>query len=358
MDEIDLVANARPAVADYPADDRAAARARLLAAAAKPSLPDARRLARARRRPPGLPGLARRAAIAGGLAIAVTITITISQQLGPGSTPVATPTANAAEVARHAAMAARNARIQQPRPHQWVYYKAWVVPGKTRGLEARGNHSRLVEKPAPDPYVAEWWVRHGQKPREATAVVFAKGSPPYFGLAAGGRYLLLRSLPTDPDRLLAVIYQEVQRYPDTSGHSVHYRAFQLIGGLLGGLLPPPDLQAALYEAMAKIPGVTAAQEATDAVGRHGVALARIENRIRDEVILDKATYEYLGRASIVASDHYLEIDRPRQAPLHTQWLLREGEVLYRTAQLRIAFVDAPRQRPRDVATGTGIAPGP
>ena len=125
----------------------------------------------------------------------------------------------------------------------------------------------------------------------------------------------------------------------------------LIDGMLQTLMPP-DVRAALYQALAKIPGVTVVQDATDAAGRRGVALARaaaIEGPgssgwLRLEIILDSNTYRYLGARHVVTRDHFT----PNVGPRGT-WN-RKGQVLVSRAQLALAVVDAPCQRPGETTT--------
>ena len=71
------------------------------------------------------------------------------------------------------------------------------------------------------------------------------------------------------------------------------------------------MRAALYQALAKIPGVTVTHGATDAADRSGVAFARaaaIEGPgssgwLRLEIILDPDTHRYLGARHVVTRDH-------------------------------------------------------
>ena len=85
-------------------------------------------------------------------------------------------------------------------------------------------------------------------------------------------YDRLVTLPTDPDALLEWIYTETQG----QGNHPDHQAFTAIGDLIGEQYPPAELSAALYRAAAKIPGVLLVDDATDAIGRSGVAVARVE----------------------------------------------------------------------------------
>jgi hypothetical protein len=68
--------------------------------------------------------------------------------------------------------------------------------------------------------------------------------------------------------------------------------------LIGQAIAPPVVSAALYRAAALIPGVTAVANATDAIGRHGVAVAFAYQGTRTEWIFSRQTLVFLGSRSI------------------------------------------------------------
>lgn len=112
-------------------------------------------------------------------------------------------------------------------------------------------------------------------------------------------YHRLAQLPTEPGALLRKIYQEsdANRDPEVPRDQA---AFVAIGDLLTESYPPANLTAALYKAAGDIPGVVAVDDAVDAVGRHGVAIARLDEQSgqRTEWIFDKKTYAFLGERSV------------------------------------------------------------
>ncbi|MFJ9893808.1 CU044_5270 family protein [Streptomyces sp. NPDC091280] len=119
-------------------------------------------------------------------------------------------------------------------------------------------------------------------------------------VAPAGAYNTLAALPTDPDTLLQRIYRESNAHRDAEVPR-DQAAFVAIGDLLTESYPPAELGAALYKAAAKIPGVVAVDDAADATGRHGVAIAR-ENPAdgeRTEWIFDKKTLQFLGERTVV-----------------------------------------------------------
>jgi hypothetical protein len=260
--------------------------------------------------------------------------------------------ANAAELGALAAKAAREVPGPYPKPGQWVYIKTMVASDARFIVRSDDEGDRLERVPAEGPRAVEWWSKVGQPGEGTESTTNRKGNallgPP---LIQGVSYPDLPSLPTDPDRLLKAIYEyERKRYDhDRASKYVWRDTFGLIAGMLTNLLPPPELQAALFQAMAKIPGVTVVQDTVDAAGRRGMALALVSDKIRFEVILEKGTYRYLGLANIVTSDHTDDAGIPIP--------MRKGQVLYRTARLTLALVDGPNQRPRDAAGEPGAAPG-
>jgi hypothetical protein len=164
------------------------------------------------------------------------------------------------------------------------------------------------------------------------------------------------AVPTDPDGLLAAVYQLVQDptcSPIPVGDTVQDRAFMLIDGMLQ-TVQPAEVRAALYQALAKIPGVTVTQGATDAAGRRGVAFARAaaiegpgsSDWLRLEIILDPNTHRYLGARQFVTRDHFTP-DTPSGSK-GTRF--RKGQVLVSRAQVALAIVDAPCQRPGETTT--------
>src|SRR5260370_5755100 len=102
-------------------------------------------------------------------------------------------------------------------------------------------------------------------------------------------YRFLQSLPTDPRALRKLLGREVagqQPRPE--------EAFTTTGDMLREAIAPPRVSAALYRAAALIPGVTVVADATDAVGRHGVAVAMTFQGVRSEWIFSRHTLHYLG----------------------------------------------------------------
>src|SRR5258706_388517 len=97
----------------------------------------------------------------------------------------------------------------------------------------------------------------------------------------------------DPHALLHLIGREMQGQQPGPQEAV-----TTIGDLLHEAIAPPQVSAALYRAAALIPGVTVVADATDAVGRHGVAVAMTSQGMRSEWIFSRQTLQYLGERDI------------------------------------------------------------
>jgi hypothetical protein len=72
-------------------------------------------------------------------------------------------------------------------------------------------------------------------------------------------------------------------------------------------------------------------DAVDAAGRHGVAVARIDDGERTELIFDKKTKEFLGEREVAVED--------------LPYGFKKGEVTGRTAILERTLVDKKGERP-------------
>ncbi|MET8163088.1 CU044_5270 family protein [Streptomyces sp. NPDC005329] len=114
-------------------------------------------------------------------------------------------------------------------------------------------------------------------------------------------YAWLASLPTDPDALLKLLYADTHV---EQGEDEDQEVFGRIGDLVGEQIMPSATAAAFYQATARIPGVTEVADAVDAVGRHGIAIAREDTRhgTRTEWIFDPGTLDYLGVRTVFSRD--------------------------------------------------------
>ncbi len=244
--------------------------------------------------PAGRPATRRRKpaiaiAAAGAAALAAAIVLTLL----PGNTPGSSPAA----VRLLAKIATTAARQPSPpvRNSQFWYIKSWVAyqvcDGGTGKCVLEKPHERQIWQSVSSLCVTGLLREDGQD----TPLKFSSNylHCPYRGGVNDPTYRFLQSLPTDPHALLDLIEREMQGQQPRP-----QEAFTTIGDLLHEAIAPPQVSAALYRAAALIPGVTVVADATDAVGRHGVAVAMTSQGMRSEWIFSGQTLQYLGERDI------------------------------------------------------------
>jgi hypothetical protein len=243
-------------------------------------------------------------------------------RIEPGST------AQLASIVEHIAAAASASKTPEPGPGQYIYIKSKVsyLTVSHTGAEK----SKTWVQPL---HIREVW----NSPDGKQGWLDEPGYQSKGGITLdsdtertlnGPSYDYLKTLPTDPDALLKKIYKETKG----QGNSPDQEAFTTVGDLLREQLAPAKLNAALYRAAAKIPGVVVVDHAQDAAGRQGIALAHVDQKggDRTEWIFDPKTYAYLGSRAV----------QVKQADG-----VKPGTVTESTAVLERAVVDAQKQRP-------------
>jgi hypothetical protein len=226
-------------------------------------------------------------------------------------------------------LAAADTSVPTPHKGQYIYIASKVADsyikadGDRREAVSDELHSRQVWNSLDGK--DGWLIEAGETSDKGTTL---KSDTPF-----SGAYNALAELPTDPDALLQRIYRasDAVRDPEVPRDQA---AFVAIGDLLTESYPPVEVGAALYKAAAKIPGVVAVNDAVDATGRHGVAIAR-ENPVdgeRTEWIFDKKTLQFLGERIVVVK---ATADSP----------LKVGTVTFTSAITERAVVDAAKQVP-------------
>ncbi|MER5539202.1 CU044_5270 family protein [Streptomyces mirabilis] len=243
-------------------------------------------------------------------------------RIEPGST------AQLASTVEHIAAAASASKTPEPGPGQYIYIKSKV--SYLSVLHTGTDKSKTLVQPL---HIREAW----NSPDGKQGWLDEPGYQPKGGITLNSdvesslnapSYDYLKTLPTDPDALLKKIYKETKG----QGNSPDQEAFTMVGDLLGEQLAPAKLNAALYRAAAKIPGVVVVDHVKDAAGREGIALAHVDQQSGDrtEWIFDRKTYAYLGSRGV----------QVKQADD-----VKPGTVLEYTAVLERAVVDAQEQRP-------------
>jgi hypothetical protein len=258
------------------------------------------------RPPAGTPAARHRRKPAIVVAVAAAAAVAITLALLPRNTTGASPTAMRLLAKIAAAAAAQPATLV--RDSQFWYIQSWVsyqvcAGGSGNNCVMEKPHERQIWQSVSNLCVTGLLREDG----EDTPLRYASGQSstvppghvqpgPRCPLAGGVNdptYRFLQSLPTDPQALLSLIEREMQGQLPRSEE-----AFTTIGDLLRESIAPPQVSAALYRAAALIPGVTVVASATDAIGRHGVAVAFTYQGTRSEWIFSRQTLQYLGERDI------------------------------------------------------------
>ncbi|MFJ8112629.1 CU044_5270 family protein [Streptomyces sp. NPDC096132] len=198
----------------------------------------------------------------------------------------------------------------EPGPKQWVYEKstsigddgttgehwtrwdgtgeAWL-PGHPRGTEDLENFDPDKLQVWYGPNQEEKWKKEGYDDRSQRQF-----------------YRFLATLPSDPDRMLAAIRKE-HAIGDIEGETQAQRDWREIDVLYRSVLIPPNAQAGLFRALAKIPGARVETGIKDPIGRRaiGVMVNYAEpspsgHQGKQELYFDPETYAYLGEESNAA----------------------------------------------------------
>jgi hypothetical protein len=317
-------------------------------------------LAGTRARPPRL-RLGWRLAGASGLAAVVAGGLFLAQYTrapyGDGQAPP--DTVSAAQILHDAAMVARNSSSLDPRPDQFVFMESVSQSGPAQPPTVRGPVPTFTTRPVPpsappapavvdeEPHVSRTWLSpDGTRDGLTHSRIMSSPDEPgswdarTIDACRDGRQVArdkdekllpgrsqrclprlgyLGSLPTDPAAMLRYLYthSQGQNGPDVE-------AFDVAGSLLLDGYVPPAALAALFEAVARIPGVSAARNIPDAAGRRGIAVVMAHHGMNDYLVFDAGTHEYLGR---------------RQTVTET------GETVWATARLRVGVTDQVGQVP-------------
>ncbi len=104
------------------------------------------------------------------------------------------------------------------------------------------------------------------------------------------------ALPTEPAALLRRLLPFARALPKRA--PIAARMLEAIGSVLRNPAATPELRAALYEAVKRIPGIEYLEQATDEIGRRGVAVGLTSSdsgsRVRYSLIFNPRTSEVLA----------------------------------------------------------------
>ena len=260
--------------------------------ARQPGLPPAKT-----RRPP------RRIVMAA--AIGVSASVAAGLAVATGTSPAATRAPGyslAADFLNRAAAAARAQDIQLPKPDQVAYLEELIVsPGPHGGIR------ECLVNWYPSPLTGLAVIVEGGRcgpgvPAVPSALKDLRPSP-----KLGYLYPPLNTLPTSPAALRAALYAAAARGGAAWSLPSSFSADQIVFSLISKLVQVPlsgSLRAALYEVIARLPGVTLVRNAVDAAGRHGTGIV-IKWDFPGygmgtvEIIFAPRTYTVLGTSNVM-----------------------------------------------------------
>ncbi|MBN6056786.1 CU044_5270 family protein, partial [Nonomuraea sp. RK-328] len=313
---------------------RAAARAALLARAARPP--------RRRRR------WALRALAVAAAAVVLAAGTTVLQTVTGGER--ALPPASAQVVLTRIAAAVQEKDFTPPRDDQWIYTERRDQGHYYKGLPLG---TRLTPRTPPKTRVEDFWTRADG--RRVGYMVNGKLMTTNPGMRTPeNTYSLLVSLPTDPDALLAAFRKMHGKYTRVDDGYI----FERFAVTLHQNIVPPAQEAAIYRAMAKIPGVKVDEAATDAEGRPALSVSRVADGWRNvEILLDPVTYAFRGQRETAVADHdemfpsggaeaftVKDGKRVSQSP-ELQWSIEKGTVWRVFTRTAVGVVDRAGQKP-------------
>ncbi|MDL4817639.1 CU044_5270 family protein [Actinomadura opuntiae] len=289
-----------------------------------------------------------RAGLAVGVAVAgaAAVTVVVVDRNDPAPAPIAARPVSATGVLERAAKTVAGRPDHRPAPNEWVYTRTYQA-----GQQDAPSFMQHMEG----------WVRFdgrktarydgipGKKPRLEVTDVKRDGDSEERSPAQWYDYL--RALPDDASALLAGIDRRAKSYNAES----HGRLFnsedgrdqwvfgRLVDFLGQGPSTPQSRRATIFRALARIPGVQVKEGTKDALGRPGTTVSRTgPDGLREEFVLARGTYDYLGLRFVVVKDQRLPKARARRGG---PAVIPAGTVTNEQALEKTALVDRPGQRP-------------
>jgi hypothetical protein len=278
---------------------------------------------------------------AGGAALVTAAAISVAVMAPATSRPeVSGGRPDAIQLLAKIATAAGRQQVPRVSDSQFEYIKSWVADYTVfRAVRSAGGQAgwRLARS-----HELQVWIsvsdlcRTGLMRRGATTVRLAMptgppghgGKPPCpnRGYLDEPTYRLLQSLPASPPALMQRIhaFDTAQAGHPLQKEQANAAAFSTISDLVGESIVPPRLAAALYRAVALIPGVQTVSDAVDVLGQPEVGVILRDGTIwgPTEMIFDRKSLQMVGtfavpsrgRAVFTAIQARAFVNRPGQLP--------------------------------------------
>jgi hypothetical protein len=335
MNDLDLVRDMRADVPPRTRAQLALGRARLLASISGPSRP--RTL--------------RRAILPAGAAAAVAVAVVVAS--GAVSGPATRSTAPAirltltAQLLNTAAATVATEPAVRPGPHQWFYTK-FVQYQYGQPKQSGGSWETF------DGRQTAYFLNGQLIVHTSTAPVITGGGrtalDKYNANATSlTAYNALASLPASPRALLAVVVRQlaaVGAQNVAAGSPVSGPAgrggleFDYLATLLwnaAGAVAPPSAEAAVFRAMATIPGISSQRGITDVAGQPAIGLSASGGE--SQLLLDPQTYQVIGARQFSEGQKFLRRVAGRKAnKLH---MPPKGTLFISMAWAQVTMVSGP-----------------
>ncbi len=247
---------------------------------------------------PARPRRPRRRLLAGAFGLAAAA-VAAALVVGLGSGGVHPTDATAAQLLRRVAVVA----AQQPalRPGQYWYLRS-------ESYQPSSDDARFVRESwrslDGDGHFVQRQVGGGRSETRPFT-----GAPSYTFFPQSLAYEQVVELPTDTDALYSQIERGGAIWAEANGRPAGDRTkemFTIVGDWLRSEVAlPPDLRAALYRVAARLPDVELLGDVTDAEGRAGIGVARVDQSLRHELVIDPRTSQLLMERTVSAADDHV-----------------------------------------------------
>jgi len=117
----------------------------------------------------------------------------------------------------------------------------------------------------------------------------------------GNMYPRAADLPTDPARLEQFIVRHFEGGSEEVGATFDFAGTFLQSGA------PPQIRAALFRLIQRLPGIELLGPMTDRLGRPGIGVGFTEYGVRDVLIFDPATSAVLEREGIAVDPSKIDV---------------------------------------------------
>jgi hypothetical protein len=250
-----------------------------------------------------------------------------------------------AHVLRAASLSAASRPTTQPAGDEWIYTKV-VDDQPGAGTSSSENWIRFDG-------TQEAYMQGAQLVVHVKPVQPSRGGSPLALFAdemtPASAYAALASLPTQPQALLDAVDATVAAHPQSvappgasplAGATRQQLEFDFLTELMwnAAQASPPAADAAVFRALATIPGATAQPGATDAAGRPAISLS--DTGTEQQLLLDPGTYQVTG-LRVISNGH--QPRRPDQPATSDRPV---GALIDSLAYETIAVVGGPGQRGR------------